>query len=51
MEPIWKATRKHTTHNKFYKTVLERDNALKKTFRLFQRNPVMIYAHVARWKT
>lgn len=28
MEPIWKLTRKRTTHNRFYATTSERDGAL-----------------------
>jgi hypothetical protein len=48
MEPVWKATRKMTTHNRFYRTTQERDGALRKTFRAFRRRPALIDAHVAR---
>lgn len=48
MEPVWKVTRKMTTHNRFYRTTEERDGALRKTFRTFQRRPALIDAHVAR---
>jgi transposase len=49
MEPIWKTTRKLTTHNQFYNTTDERDNALRKTFRTFKLRPHVISAHVERW--
>ena len=48
MEPVWKVTRKMTTHNRFYATTHERDRALRKTFRAFQRRPALIAAHVGR---
>ena len=48
MEPVWKVTRKMTTHNRFYATTTERDTALRKTFTTFQRRPALISAHVAR---
>ena len=48
MEPVWKVTRKMTTHNRFYATTTERDTALRKTFATFQRRPALISAHVAR---
>jgi transposase len=48
MEPVWKTTRKMTTHNRFYRTTDERDGSLKKTFRTFQRRPALIQAHVER---
>jgi transposase len=47
MEPIWKVTRKRTTHNRFYSTTKERDGALRKTFNDFQRTPKLIEPHVA----
>jgi transposase len=50
MEPVWKETRKRTTHNRFYATTQERDGALRKTFRDFQRRPQLIEAHVARFR-
>ena len=50
MEPIWKETRKRTTHNRFYATTQERDGALRKTFNDFQRRPRLIEAHVARYR-
>jgi transposase len=49
MEPIWKTTRKLTTHNQFYNTTDERDSALRKTFKTFKRRPRLIVAHVERW--
>lgn len=48
MEPVWKATRKLTTHNRFYATTDERDTALRKTFARFRRKPSLISAHVER---
>ena len=50
VEPIWKTTRKLTTHNRFYLTTAERDQALRRTFARFQRNPTLISAHVARFQ-
>jgi transposase len=47
MEPVWKTTRKRTTHNRFYSTTTERDLALRTTFRSFQQCPELIDAHVA----
>ena len=50
VEPIWKTTRKMTTHNRFYRTIEERDTALRKTFARFRRTPALIAAHVERFK-
>ena len=50
VEPIWKATRKMTTHNRFYRTTDERDAALRDTFGRFRRRPALIAAHVARYR-
>ena len=50
MEPIWKTTRKMTTHNRFYPTPAERDRALRATFAKFQRRPSLIAAHVTRFR-
>ena len=50
IEPVWKTTRKMTTHNRFYLTTHERDSALRLTFRIFRRRPELIDAHVARWR-
>jgi len=50
IEGVWKVTRKLTTHNRFYKTVEERDGALRKTFTRFQQKPSLISAHVERFQ-
>lgn len=50
MEPVWKATRKLTTHNRFYRTTMERDAALRKTFGKFRQQPALIGAHVERYR-
>jgi transposase len=50
IEPVWKTTRRMTTHNRFYTTTQERDSALRRTFRRFRQNPRLISAHVARYK-
>jgi transposase len=50
IEPVWKATRKLTTHNRFFATTDERDRALRHTFRRFQRHPHLIEAHVLRFR-
>lgn len=49
-EGVWKATRKYTTHNRFYKTVEERDAALTNTFETFQQQPALIAGHVRRFR-
>ena len=49
-EGVWKATRKLTTHNRFYRTVEERDAALTATFQLFQSDPQCIAPQVARFQ-
>jgi putative transposase len=49
VEGVWKATRKLTTHNRFYRTVEERDDALTNTFFMFQREPHRIYPQVQRF--
>jgi DDE superfamily endonuclease len=48
-EGVWKATRKFTTHNRFYRTVEERDAALTATFRMFQSDPQRLAPQVARF--
>lgn len=50
IEPVWKTTRKMTTHNRFYPTPFERDARLRRTFRRFQRCPRLIAAHVTRFR-
>ena len=50
MEPVWKTARKMTTQNQFYETTEKRDAALRTTFTKFQRRPVLIAAHVARFQ-
>lgn len=49
IEGIWKVTKKLTTHNRYYRTTTERDEALEKTFQGFNRRPSQIAGHVARW--
>jgi len=49
-EGVWKATRKLTTHNRFYRTTPERDSALRNTFGLFQRKPSLIVGQVRRFQ-
>jgi hypothetical protein len=49
-EGVWKATRKATTHNRFYETVEERDSALTATFETFRKSPVLIAGNVARFR-
>ena len=49
-EGVWKATRKHATHNRFYATVQDRDAALTETFETFQRIPQLIEGHVRRFR-
>lgn len=49
IEGAWKTTKKTTTHNRFYRSVEERDSALTSTFRTFQAYPEIIRGHVARF--
>jgi len=49
IEGVWKATKKRTTHNRFYATTDERDAALVSTFETFKAYPRMIAGHVARF--
>lgn len=49
-EGVWKATRKLATHNRFYKTTDERDQALTFTFERFQQEPGLIEGHVRRFR-
>jgi len=49
IEGVWKATKKTTTHNRFYRTTDERDAALTSTFGNFNANPKSIAGHVARF--
>ncbi len=44
-EGVWKVTRKMATHNRFYPTTNERDGALVRTFKTFQRRPDLVAAH------
>jgi transposase len=49
IEGVWKVTKKTTTHNRFYRTVSERDAALASTFETFKAYPHMIAGHVQRF--
>lgn len=49
IEGVWKATKKQTTHNRFYRTTDERDAALRTTFGTFQARPEMIAGHLERF--
>lgn len=49
IEGVWKATKKCTTHNRFYRTVDDRDAALVDTFETFKAHPDMVFGHVARF--
>lgn len=49
-EGVWKATRKRATHNRFYRTVEERDAALTATFERFQTEPSLIAPQVMRFR-
>lgn len=50
MEGVWKATRRLTTHNRFYPTTAERDAALRRTFRRFRDRPTLIARQVERFR-
>ena len=49
IEGAWKETKKQTTHNRFFRTTDERDDALKATFAFFQTFPHSLSGHVARF--
>jgi transposase len=49
IEGVWKATKERTTHNRFYRTTDERDDALRSTFGTLQARPQLISNHVARF--
>jgi len=49
IEGAWKETKKRTTHNRFSRTVEERDDALDLTFRTFQSMPALLAGHLARF--
>jgi transposase len=49
IEGVWKATKKVTTHNRFYATVADRDAALTSTFETFRAYPQMIRGHLMRF--
>ena len=48
IEGVWETTRRRTTHDRFYATVVERDAALIATFKHFQRRPDLIAGQIAR---
>ena len=49
IEGAWKETKKRTTHNRFFRTVEERDTALTLTFETFSNEPNLLAGHVARF--
>lgn len=49
IEGAWKETKKRTTHNRFFRTTDERDQALISTFGFFGRNRSALAGYVARF--
>jgi transposase len=49
IEGVWKETKKRTTHNRFFRTTEERDEALIATFAEFGAQPSLIAGQVARF--
>lgn len=49
IEGAWKETKKRTTHNRFFRTTEERDEALAVTFDAFNRNRRSLAGYVARF--
>jgi transposase len=49
IEGAWKETKKRTTHNRFFRSVEERDRALRKTFATFRAQPSLLAGHAARF--
>ena len=48
-EGAWKVTKKRTTHNRFFRTTDERDEALAHTFGDFRKDPSLLAGYVARF--
>jgi hypothetical protein len=46
---VWKVTKRHTTHNRFYPAVDERDAGLVSTFETFKADSHLIAGLVARF--
>lgn len=49
IEGAWKETKKRTTHNRFFHTTQERDDALIETFETFKAQPPLLAGLVARF--
>ncbi|MFH1924041.1 MAG: transposase, partial [Planctomycetota bacterium] len=49
IEGVWKTAKKQTTHNRFFHTTTERDDALMATFERFDAQPALLVGHVARF--
>ena len=49
IEGAWKETKKRTTHNRFFRTTDERDEALVATFDGFNQDRRSLAGHVARF--
>ena len=49
IEGVWKVVKKRTTHNRFFRTVDERDAALTTTFNEFNTDSTLTAGHVARF--
>jgi transposase len=49
IEGAWKATKKRTTHNRFFRTTDERDAALRSTFDTFAEHRSLLAGQVARF--
>jgi len=49
IEGAWKETKKRTTHNRFFRTTDERDEALRRTFSGFNRHRKSLAGYVARF--
>ena len=49
IEGAWKETKKQTTHNRFFRTTDERDEALTETFRGFNKNRLSLAGYVSRF--
>ena len=49
IEGGWKETKKRTTHNRFFHTTQERDDALIETFETFKAQPSLFAGHIARF--
>ena len=50
IEGVWKTTRRRATHNRYFPTTHERDDAIRTAFREFAARPALIEGHISRFR-